>query len=65
MANASQGRVSYQEFMDAAGYIEDSQIDLNDDDIDITFYEGYKDLEDEDKEILRATLKNFLNKKKK
>lgn len=39
--------------------------EIKEDEIDIAFYEGYKDLEDEDKEILRATLKNFLNKKKK
>lgn len=43
----------------------DKLSELKDDDIDIAFYEGYKDLENEDKEILRATLKNFLNKKKK
>jgi len=30
MANASQGRVSYQEFMDAAGYLEDNQTNLKD-----------------------------------
>lgn len=65
MANASQGRVSYQEFMDAAGYLEDSQIDLKDDDLDIAFYEGYKDLEDEDKEVMRNTLKAFLRNKNK
>lgn len=45
--------------------IREKYIENKDDDIDIAFYEGYKDLEDEDKEILRATLKNFLNKKKK
>lgn len=40
-------------------------IEINDDDIDVAFYEGYKDLEDEDKEVMRNTLKAFLRKNNK
>ena len=36
---------------------------IKDNEIDIAFYEGYKDLNEEDKEILRNTLKAFLRNK--
>lgn len=38
---------------------------ISDSDIDIAFYEGYKDLEEEDKEVMRSTLEAFLKKNKK
>lgn len=37
--------------------------EIKEDEIDIAFYEGYKDLEDEDKEVMRNTLKAFLRNK--
>ena len=43
----------------------DEQSNIKDDEIDIAFYEGYKDLEDEDKEVMRNTLKAFLRNKNK
>lgn len=42
-----------------------NDIEINDDDIDVAFYEGYKDLEEEDKEVMRQTLKAFLRNKNK
>ena len=38
---------------------------IPDSDIDIAFYEGYKDLEEDDKEVMRSTLEAFLKKNRK
>lgn len=38
---------------------------IQDNDIDIAFYEGYKDLDEDDKEVMRSTLEAFLKKNKK
>lgn len=38
---------------------------IPDSDIDIAFYEGYKGLHEEDKEVMRSTLEAFLKKNKK
>ena len=38
---------------------------IQDNDLDIAFYEGYKDLNEDDKEVMRSTLEAFLKKNKK
>lgn len=42
-----------------------SNAKISDSNIDIAFYEGYKDLEEDDKEVMRSTLEAFLKKNKK
>lgn len=63
MADASQGRVTYSELMEACGYIVSSN-EISIDDADIAFYNGVKGLNDTNKAILKGIIEGLTAKQK-